>query len=513
MPMRLINVTNESDPMKKILSSNSISGSLVKKPTVRIINDGFWCFVEPACADLLVPLFRRERTRFALGGDQGVIHQTKSLELYRLQNNKLILLSGFIPRIARELEQNGFAVGVKDLVKPRSKVQLDEAALDKLTGHEMAFVKSIGKERSGLIHAPRLVDRLNLVTAAAYAFPEAVIVLVAPTRKLARALAQRWQDQTGQPVEVRNSGGCVISDSRLIVATQSGLDPCRSDLIFFLEATDLLSQCYWPLLKEIKTRHLYGFSASKHGREELELLYLTGFYGEVVHDADKLRAPSTPVSVHLTEMPWLNMPVNSSGLERKRQAVWNNNRRNEVVAAVAKAVVDDSQDDLIAYGLDLGGKGGRSRHRRPRVAILVESPEHGRALQRLLPTWPLLKDRKNREVGFSSISRRDSHDLDEGLPGLAIVTMMHAQDIDQFDVDVLIRADGNGWPLKLPGFPPRLEACEDRGATLIDFGDESDAASAEATRARLEGYRSKGWTVYAPDPWHPRLESIPAGHK
>jgi hypothetical protein len=95
------------------------------------------------------------------------------------------------------------------------------------------------------------------------------------------------------------------------------------------------------------------------------------------------------------------------------------------------------------------------------VAVLVESPEHGHALAGLLEDWPLLERRPDRR----GKTRDDSE-----FPARSIVTYARARQLGNLDVDVLVRADGGGWPLPSIGFP-RLADAIGADVTLFDFDD------------------------------------------
>jgi hypothetical protein len=123
------------------------------------------------------------------------------------------------------------------------------------------------------------------------------------------------------------------------------------------------------------------------------------------------------------------------------------------------------------------------------VAVLVESPEHGRALAGLLEGWPLLERRQG--------PRGKTHD-DSEFPARSIVTYARARQLGNLDLDVLVRADGGGWPLPSIGFP-RLADAISADVTFVDFDDNGDARLTSDTQNRLADYRSRGWK-FAPFP-------------
>ena len=74
----------------------------------------------------------------------------------------------------------------------------------------------------------------------------------------------------------------------------------------------------------------------------------------------------------------------------------------------------------------------------------------------------------------------------------------HCLEHEIVDVDVLVRADGGGWPLPSIGFP-RLADSISADVTLVKFDDNGDARLARDAQNRLADYRGRGWKV-APFP-------------
>jgi len=141
-------------------------------------------------------------------------------------------------------------------------------------------------------------------------------------------------------------------------------------------------------------------------------------------------------------------------LARKR-AVWRDDPRNDAIAAAAHAITAGRREDLHALGMsedDASAVAGPSPRPR-RVAVLVESPDHGRELLGRLHGWHLLADRWRPRVPGQVANR-------------SVITLVHAGTSPEIDVDVLIRAtpgDGPRWPR---GFPPTSAA--EVGAAIID---------------------------------------------
>jgi hypothetical protein len=122
------------------------------------------------------------------------------------------------------------------------------------------------------------------------------------------------------------------------------------------------------------------------------------------------------------------------------------------------------------------------------VCIVVESPDHGRALLRLLTGWKLLC--ANPTVG----KPQKDNALNQ-----SILTVMCAHQLQHLDVDVVLHASGEA-PLPASWFPPRPAA--GRTPLLIEVLDDADPAAQEATRQRLHAYARAGLGVECHLPAH-----------
>jgi hypothetical protein len=214
--------------------------------------------------------------------------------------------------------------------------------------------------------------------------------------------------------------------------------------------------------------------------------------GPVIDSVPDPTCQAAEVRVLVADSPPVAFPGCVDALDRKRRTIWRCNRRNAAVAEIAEALAAGCLEPLWQHGLLLDSDDA-FRHvagHGPRVAVLVESPEHGRALKtKLLPDWRLL-------TGVAAAEDRTAP-LDR-----AIVTLVHAASLEQCDVDVLVRADAGTCSLeRIKGFPRRASRETDRVVLLVDLGDDVDAVATATTRCRLRDYDRCGWQIEAPTRW------------
>jgi hypothetical protein len=189
-----------------------------------------------------------------------------------------------------------------------------------------------------------------------------------------------------------------------------------------------------------------------------------------------------------------SLPPGLEALDVKRRGVWRHPLRNRRVARLGR---------LLRAGDD-----ERLRHQFPAVAqaldgtaaagayILVENLEHGLALARGLPGWPLIAGPSPTTNGFSAA---DVEILLAGetarrqRPPFAIVTAAGMQTLVKPAPGVVIRADGGvGLPalgavdLLMPATHPG------RRMLLVDFDDRHHPVLRRKSRRRREAYARRG---------------------
>jgi hypothetical protein len=472
-------------------------------PIVRLWIAGAFADLDPEVAPLVVPILQYVRRSYRPDGRGGTATSIQRVPVYQFdREGRLMFFAGHVPRVKAVLEHHGVRVEVVEGHPPRPRIQPGDIRPGGLDPDALAVVETLVRTRRGQIAVPGRDDRVALVAHLARALPGAGITVLFASRDQAGDFCHCLRRHASEPV-LLVLRGFYRAEVRLRVCTFGSFDPSAADLVIFGEATDALHSKGRKLLPHLLNQKIFGFAEPEVQLGARERLLLEGFLGPVVAEWPSRGARLADVHVRLVETPWSPAPGPGSVLERKR-ARWADDRRNAALAELAEGLADDRRGPLERHGLFLDDEVARSEDEpsRRRVAILVESPEHGRQLSKLLPGWSL------RTVVESAQNGRDAGPVLDR----TIVTLVRAHSLGQLDVDVLIRADGSSGPLDLPGFPPRRSGSPGRPALLLDLGDDFDPEAEAATRARLRDYADRGWEVRAAARWD-AIEPAPAPRK
>jgi hypothetical protein len=311
-------------------------------------------------------------------------------------------------------------------------------------------------------------------------FPEAEVAVVVPTLKMGWTV---WREMTrllDEPVGValnktrRRRRVTVGTYTRLL--RQDGWDVL---LLLDAEAAAGKKASYWLTL--LPKRRMYAFVRPQRRRDPLIHLHLEAMVGPVIHS---LARPRLPVRVVMAPVPATPVARHATALKTKRALYWYNQPRNKRILELAVAAVKDDRPRLRRLGVRDQDIEEASARGLTSVAVLVEVPEHGRQFQELLPGALLLDNRPGAD------HRRRWYDG----PALKFVTAAYAA-THPIKPDVIVRATGTGWPLRVKGWPPALDDVTTEEALLVDFTDTFDPQAAQDSRRRLEDYRSRGMHV------------------
>lgn len=199
------------------------------------------------------------------------------------------------------------------------------------------------------------------------------------------------------------------------------------------------------------------------------------------------------VDVFVCDGPWQTAcsdPLNA--LEYKRAAYWHSAERNNLLAKIAQSCAECDLAALGNQGLLLTeNQFPVPNHQFMTVALLVESPEHGRELAQRLPEWWFRHCVENQVDPHQGKVRRN-------MQLRTIDTLFFAHGCSIYDPDILIVA-GSNWAPVLSSYSG---CAHQRRRIVIDLADDCDERAQQETRRRLNAYRFRGWNVLAAPRWN-----------
>jgi hypothetical protein len=461
--------------------------------------------VAPAPLDLLEAELTCSRTFFDNGGPNGHRSRTGRQRLFTFDDQgRALIFPGLAPRFAEILRQWGHEVVVRNDRAPPVRCQrTEQQLLAELQPAERELLAALAGNYSGQVVVRNRRDVLRAIEIVCRWCPEAnVMVPVATIERvnelydglvgpldgnIGRARGANW---------ARTSHRMICAHAALTSADYEGIDVVLvTDPQSFFRETMLRTLPFLPGGEFGQVHGAHRRIAILQGEPRLDAetrLYLEGYCGPVVYRVPDPRGQMRPVQVHVCEGPHQAVMEELSALDRKRQTCWHHDRRNALVAQLARAAAAGDVEALWECGvglhceLELPSPSGNAR-----VIVLVESPEHGRAVQKVLPGWPLIAGTDGQAATTS---------LSQG----CIMTSVAMTEAKRINANWIVVASGGESLSRLPGFPARGHAwgwLQTNGRSpihVLDIADDFDRAACSESRRRFEAYRACGWSMEIP---------------
>lgn len=441
---------------------------------VRIQLHGHCAVMDAAYVSAVVPVLHRSRRRFVAGGPTGHCQQIETTEHFVLDDDQLVFSAGLLPRIRKHLEQLGHTVQLGDRTtwEHLRNADMQVTRDPNLWTWERDLLKSLSTAPRGqiLVGSPSKAGRqIGLMSRL---FRQSNMLAVSANRTSRERLVCHIAQHTDRPAtaHVREAWG---QRPRLLVVTLQLAQYVGGDdfdVIVFADDESALSDGTHTLCAKWPHATWYACVQDHQVLHENERFHLEEVFGAViVSPGDALN--DGDVTVVLLPMSRAGSVVLGSGLLRKRRNYWNNLGWNNAIAATASKLAMGEPTGIPRSLLPSGA---------PRVAIIVESTEHGRRLQALLPSWEL----------------RTIHDYVDCIPcvtGCQIATLTYAATYG-ISADVIVRADGGAkWPLEDVHFYRNMGSTS--RTLVVDFVDNCDAQAVRDTRSRRTAYERRGWMI------------------
>jgi hypothetical protein len=460
-------------------------------------------------AEYLAPDLTYTATDVAPGGPRGYQLRGRTERLYRYApDGALLVPAGLVPLAVDRLTAAGFQVHVDNCYSLDPRARPSEQVLGDVLVPDPKFLAAVAAAPRGLIEVRGAADVVRRVAMICRLFPMArTMIATNVSRKRMHKFRRRLEVAGAGAVHTLDyypwswEGGRLVC--RLVDLGNSVQAPDRAfDVVVLPDAIGAVAPAHQVALARLRCHRVYGFFLANAAVSARTRLDLQALVGPCIYRAPDSRGVPATVTVRWLEPPWVPPAGDVGALQRKRLVYWHNDRRNDFLAAVARALRDRDDKALAERGLllaedDCPSDPGWDRRG---VAVLVESTEHGRELVRRLPGWEM-RDAVPVPPGCRP---RLLDPLLWGLFDRTIFTCAVAARERMLDVDVLVLA-GPEWPAALAKSLPR-SLTGWRHVLLVDLADYADGAARAAVRRRLGDYAAQGWSSVGVPAWAVRDE-------
>lgn len=460
------------------------------QPTAKIIvTVDHIAVLDPAVPELEPVLLYPSRS-FRSEGECGWTEHESVETLCKFEiRDRVAFPAGLLGRVKPVLRQLGYRVVVDD--QRHSSMAVNSDLLPRLTGRNKALIRAMARHPLGRIEIASDERAKQTFELLDETFPKTSFVVAAATVSRAVAL---WNDvyrvvtdKPGLAVPHRH-----FAAGRWLVGTYSKIDPSMfaPDAVLILpDAEDSTGIRFIEWVARMGFPRCYAFVRPGRKHDRRVQLRLEQLAGPLIHRSAR---PRVPVKAIIMPLP-IGAIARQSGnaLERKREWYWRNAARNEYIANVAMSIAEDRRDDLRQMGL-ADAIATPSENHAPSIAVIVESPEHGREMAAWLPGWPLL-------MAYSKADVAAGGEAEQSTPALAIVTSSYAA-MYGVTANVIIRGTGTAWPLRIKRFPPERRRGTPTEILVIDFQDGFHAGAGHDAGLRRTDYLRRGYRVVEPDP-------------
>ncbi len=398
-------------------------------------------------------------------------------------DGRLHTRTGFLPLLHRQLERQGITGEYEGYL--RSTIIQRAADQDFLQADHapdmQRFLGFLQNNPRGTIWHRGERDRNRLIATICQVYPGRSIFVLAKSRRQVRRIAAALRRLTVRTVYTNPRRMWGQRDRVHVAPTRrfQSVVPEDWDIVVFADPQSALAATTIWMAARLPYQLLYALLPHDRVLDTEDQFWLRAIVGERTFHA--LPAAERPGAVQILWVKGRSAVFAGNALsarDRKEERIWNNPARNQLIAEIALALRQQDGAGLQGYGLDLDNGVLRRHAGKPRVAILVEVPEHGLQLQALLPQWPL----------YSGTAKPGS--VHKSWAGSAILTSICAER-HGIQADVMIRADGTHSPW-LPAWGKHIgDACGP--LAIVDLIDDFDGQARHATQRRQEDYARRGW--------------------
>lgn len=442
---------------------------------------------------LLKDIIEFPAKEFSSEGNGMIPERSRDVRIWReCQSGQTIVLTGLIPAIVDRLEQSGVQVEVVEHRRFPEQHKLPQDLLENSSESEREFLLALKKNPIGQIEVNKRDEVVQRILDITHAFPAANILIRLSTKRDAWDLCNRLRlEDPDLDAMVKPSGYWPDKQSRIFFTYGVSNVGCENedwDIILLPDPAKVVKKRFFGSMGRFRDHpyRCYSFVLPSLSLCPPERLLLEAVSGKIIHSNVSRetavqvlwqKPPSTPVS-----------GFKERCIEWKQDNYWNNDRRNDYIAGIARAFVTDNHKKLKKYGVPFHqGKPHFTNSVSPQVVILVESRAAGLELQKRLHGW---------ELQCNGTDNDDNTQSD--CPERLIITTTQAA-LNGIDADVLIYAAGGQGIGALRSTIGESETRQNQTpALIIELADGIDKIAVEDVRDRRRGYTERGWKQSGP---------------
>jgi superfamily II DNA or RNA helicase len=435
--------------------------------------------------------------------------------LFRVDQGAIILLGGYLARVASKLKKANIPTRLLDVSPPRPRPMCFTPRWENLEGRisfrprQRELLEVISRVPCGVVKAVTGFGKTTCIGAAALLFPEAKIHVVTKSVDVAERIVRslkRFLPKVGMVGDGRKQW------ERVTVITAGSLEHSDGDADF-LFADEVHQLATVNFSTTIAGRYLhsrnFGLSATPYARMDGAHAVLEPLFGPMVFDLPYQQAVElglvVPIRVRWLPIRLARNPVESvkNPVSRKKYGIWTNQDRNRMIAAAVSDYPEEYQ-----------------------ILILVETIEHAVNLGSCLPDFTLVYSTMYpsdcsayKRKGLLPPDYKPLTDVDKcrlrdqfeaGTLKRVIATDVWSTGVDFEQLNVLVRADARASDIvdvQGPGRVSRTYTSPDGArkeyGEVIDCIDNFDANFYRRSEGRRKSYKLLGWE----QDWHAAQKS------
>lgn len=432
-------------------------------------------------------LLSYRQKQFVMSGNGTTKEQIQDFTLGEVDDfGYLVIPSGLVTSVIDRLKALGVDVEVNDHRRFGKRHAARQAVVSQ-SSDERHLLEAVQENPLGQIQVNSVNEMLTHIDLICRTFPNARVLI--PVAQTAFAwLLHRHITETNPSLNVKRKRiGWPIKRPQRLIIPYASLETCvpnEWDIVLLPDAMRAVSNGFAKAMGVFNGVPLrcYSFVFPKRTMSPRDKIRLEAMSGPTIHE---IADPKSAVEVLWLRSPTApGHPYELRSLEWKRTTIWHNARRNEQIAAVARAFAESRTKKLREYGVRFQDRQPQfTNAASPAVVILIESEEHGKELLKRLKAWELVS-------GMTGGPERPASEIMKQ----KIVTTVRAAS-QGFEADVVINAAGGSGLAAFQNIVGEVAIDEHSQvpALIVDFSDNYDDMTIHDTRNRSQSYGRLGW--------------------